>query len=186
VLFRSEGEEVVVTEKVNGQNARYARVNDVDYCGSHYNWKARDPKDPWWIVLTKTPCIQRFILENPGVIIYGENHGKVKNWKYGVTEGEEFIAFDIYKDGKFLDYEDFHAQCTKYSIPMVPLIYMGPYYKDEIYKLANGDSPLAESRGVKQIREGVVISPIAERYDSHVGRVKLKLVSEEYLAKKHN
>lgn len=47
-------------------------------------------------------------------------------------------------------------------------------------ELSNGPS-LIEGSG--HLREGIVIIPSKERWDETCGRVKLKIVSNEYLAK---
>jgi len=59
----------------------------------------------------------------------------------------------------------------------VPVLYEGPYIKEKMLKLSSGKSTMAD-----HIREGVVIKPTEERWHDEVGRVQLKLVSNEYLA----
>ena len=57
-----------------------------------------------------------------------------------------------------------------------------PYDFDTICELAEGPT-LVKHAKEGTIREGVVVSPIEERSDPHLGRCKLKVVSGAYLEK---
>jgi hypothetical protein len=61
----------------------------------------------------------------------------------------------------------------------VPSLYVGPFDIEKIKALAAGKSTLDN----KTIREGVVIKPTKERQVPGLGRLKLKLISMEYLEK---
>ncbi len=80
-----------------------------------------------------------------------------------------------------MDYDDFSAFCEKNKLETVPLIYRGPWSK-AVLDLKNGKTTLS---GADNIREGIVIRPVKERYDHKVGRVILKAISEEYLLRKN-
>jgi hypothetical protein len=86
----------------------------------------------------------------------------------------------MYKDGKFLDVDEFMDKCDRYDIPRVPVLYRGPFDMVKMEELAEGNSVLAEKNGEIHVREGCVIRPILERQDLTIGRVTLKLVGNGY------
>lgn len=117
--------------------------------------------------------------------ILGEIFGKgVQDLTYGTTK-PTFRVFDVYRgmpgQGKYLDYFEKQEFCELYKIEMVPLIYHGPYSKDKLLEITSGNDIISGTN----IREGVVILPIVERYHDDVGRVVLKSVSEQYLLRKN-
>lgn len=63
----------------------------------------------------------------------------------------------------------------------VPVLYSGPFSRDVLLALTDGSTTL----GAGHIREGVVVTPISERYDNRIGRVALKNVSGDYLTRKN-
>ena len=122
-----------------------------------------------------------------GIYLLGEIYGKgVQDLTYGTTE-PEFRLFDIYVGepgkGRYLDYDEKVRVCTDYNIPMVPLIYRGPFSKDKILEWTDGKETVSGRK--LHIREGVVIRPVKERNDSKLGRVMLKSVSTDYLFRKN-
>jgi RNA ligase (TIGR02306 family) len=173
-----EGEEVVITEKIHGSNARFSFQGDVMYAGTHNYW--RKPGDSiCWKAIEQNPWIEAFCRLNPGVILYGEIFGSVqKGFNYGSTADNpyQFRAFDVFANGRFVDYDD--ALGGAESDFLVPVLYRGPYSHVIVEKFADGPSTLP---GAKHIREGVVIKPVTERYQNHFGRMILKCVSFDYL-----
>jgi len=59
-------------------------------------------------------------------------------------------------------------------------VYRGPFNKEQILELAEGDSNYP---GANHCGEGVVVKPVHERTDYRIGRVQLKVVSNRYLSK---
>ena len=113
------------------------------------------------------------------LVVYGEVFGQVQNLKYGAKSGQVFFAaFDILRGNTWLDFEEAHKIGA--PLPWVPLVYRGPFDKEKIFEFAEGDSsyPLAN-----HYREGVVVKPMHERTDPHIGRVQLKVVGNRYLSK---
>jgi len=111
--------------------------------------------------------------------VYGEVFGQVQNLKYGSTDGKIFFAaFDILRGNQWLDFDEAHAIGA--PLPWVPLVYRGPFDKEKIIELAEGDSSYP---GANHYREGVVIKPVNERTDRRIGRVQLKVVGNRYLSK---
>ena len=175
-------ESVVVTEKIHGTSGRYCFVDDQMYCGSRNEWKKETKENLYWKCLVHNPQIEMFCKDNPELTLYGEVYGPVQKLKYGRTGNNVgFAAFDIFdsKTAKFLPWGEFNYYILHYKIPQVPSLYIGPY-SESLVSLADGQSKVT---GADNIREGVVIQPIAERIDSEIGRVKLKMVSNVYLEK---
>ncbi len=175
-----EGENVVVTEKIHGANARFVCVDDVVYCGSRNNWKQEDPNNLWWKAYAHNPLLEAWLRHHQNLTIYGEVFGQVQNLKYGaVSNGPIFFAaFDILDGDQWLDCDEAH----KVGAPLtwVPSVYRGPFHKDMILGFAEGDSSFP---GANHCREGVVIKPAHERTDPRLGRVQLKIIGNRYLSK---
>jgi RNA ligase (TIGR02306 family) len=173
------GEEVVLTEKVHGCNARYLYRDGRLWVGSHHKIKAYAAQNVWWSVADRLGLearLQRF----PGIAIYGEVFGPVQDLKYGRSE-PELVVFDAYDtfEGRYLDYDDFLAVAAHLDLPTAPELYRGPWSTD-LLALANGPTVIG---GGKHTREGFVVRPVKERRE-HMGRVILKVVGEDYLLRK--
>jgi RNA ligase (TIGR02306 family) len=150
----------------------------------------------WWQALDATPSLRAFCEKNPDVVVYGEVYGAVQDLNYGCKNGEvRFAAFDMMRDGRFVDPWDFFDLCVGYDVPHVPLLNEHhktsewgqlpglsvkpiPFDFDEICQIAEGKSLVP---GASHVREGVVVSPVKERWDERLGRVKLKFVGCGYL-----
>jgi RNA ligase (TIGR02306 family) len=200
-----DGEEVVITEKIDGSNDRIGLVSTSDelgnkvfsyVAGSHNTNKREINKEGkrclYWEPYTWYPQLKELLQElSNGInhaIVYGEIYGSgvangLKSMNYGYVNGNKnFIVFDIKLNDNFLDWDDLESICRKYDIPTVPVIYRGHYYKN-ITELNNGQSLMPNTT---HMREGCVIKPIHERIDPYLGRVILKSVSAQYLSKKEN
>jgi len=66
------------------------------------------------------------------------------------------------------------------TIELVPVLFEGPYDWDALKALAEGKTTVPGAEG---IREGVVVRPQTERRAPGLGRVHLKLVSNQFLEK---
>jgi len=181
-LFK-DGEPVYVTEKIHGAFARYVYIKDEDklYVGTKNRWVKDEPSCIWWQALRNTPSINDFCRNNPGVVLNGEVYGHVKGFWYGKQKKCKFAAFDIRCGDRWFSPESFLAECKLYDVPTVPVIGEAmPFNFEEIEKLTNGPSLVPDS---SNIREGVVIKPLVERYVPEIGRLFLKLVGSDYLLK---
>lgn len=188
VLF-DDGEEVIVTEKIHGANARFKMTpEDEMFCGSRTQWKKEHKDDLWWKCLDKNPWIRAFCEKNRTYTLYGEVFGNVQNLKYGAEQNDVFFrAFDVWDNAnnRFLTWPELgelqvpgeHSYLTV-SPYWVPTLYVGPYDKEKIRELADGNTLIP---GAEHIREGIVVHPRRERYEDFLGdRLKLKLVSNKY------
>lgn len=181
-LFKP-GEIVVATEKIHGASARYAWVDGRLYCGSRTGWKKENPNNLWWKAARWVDTLANFCEAHPDITVYGEVYGQ-QNLKYGTKPGEvQFRAFDLLRGNEWIPWEESqtlnHAHCAQ-TIPWAPVVYVGPYDEAHIRSLADGRSLVP---GADNIREGIVVKPLIERTDPHIGRVQLKIVSDAYLAK---
>lgn len=173
-----DGEMIRVTEKLNGANCRIVYKDGEVYVGSRNYWKADEPNSLFWKAYRSDPRIEEFIKTNPGVVLFGEAYGDVKGMKYGLEGERKFAGFDIWKDGNWLDGDEFEQVSS--CLPWVPRLQCMPYEFEAVKKLAEGKT-LVE--GADHIREGVVICPVKERIDERLGRVKVKIINPEYLEK---
>lgn len=174
-----DGEEVIATEKIHGANARFSCVDDVMFCGSRKFWKQKNETNLWWKALSQNPALEAWLRHHQEYAVYGEVFGQVQNLKYGASNQRIFFAaFDILKKDKWLDYDE--AREIGSPLTWVPTIYRGPFDKDKIIDLAEGDS---QWEGADHYLEGVVVKPTHERTDRKIGRVQLKVVGNRYLSK---
>lgn len=173
-IFRFN-EMVIVCEKIHGANSSWCFTQNELYCKSRTQWKKRRDDSQFWRALNNHPEIETFCRSNPDHILWGENYGKVQNFRYEKND-VYFLAFDIMYNGKFLNFVDFRSLCTKYSIPIAPVLYYGPFNLKYLEELSNGPSILTD----EHCREGCVIRPEKERWDEEIGRVILKLVGNDY------
>ena len=186
------GEEVIVTEKIHGEAARFAWREGRMWISSRNRWKLLDSATSWARALRDNPWLTHWCREHEDSVLFGEVHGHVKGFDYGVPKGKiGFRAFDRKIFGVWQDARDFFGHYTDAKdLPtarpgvtlganfLVPLIYHGPYNHALMEELAEGDSLIG-----KHMREGIVIKPAVERLDPELGRVSLKLVSNRYLEK---
>jgi len=108
-----------------------------------------------------------------GLIIYGEiyGHGIQKNYDYGL-EGLRFAGFDVELNGKYLPYHDEKHLFEVLDLPRVPVLYLGPWSKDEQDRHVFNNFIM----GTKVPHEGVVVKHIdGERHK--VGKV----INPDYL-----
>lgn len=122
-----------------------------------------------------------------GEVLYGEivGYGIQKGYTYGCVEGEtRLYAYDIMKDNKWLDAEDFAYLCGIKEILKVPTLFIGDYSKAVVEEYTKGCSTI-DTIGTP-IREGCVVKPIKERNNPYCGRTVLKSINSEYLLLKNN
>jgi RNA ligase (TIGR02306 family) len=200
-----EGEEVVLTEKIHGANARFCFRDGRLWVGSRTGVKAQYVRPDgtegnlWWNVAKNMDLENKFktlqlepTVENVptwDLVLFGEVYGQVQDLKYGVNTGATFRLFDVYSPslGRYVDW-DLTVQVAKImGLELVPELYRGPW-KTELEDLRNGSSVLYPGH----IREGYVIKPVRERFaqynpenrHSFTGRVIFKFVGEDYKTRK--
>lgn len=177
------GEQVWVTEKIHGMNARYTFQDGKMFCGSHNTWKEKDAEDIYWHIFHTNPGIGDFCRTFPGYTLYGEIYGVQKGFMYGTAPGEfKFAAFDLLTErGTWVSPQPALIMTAPYQIPWVPFYRVIPFDMKVLEAMAEGVSVLSGDHP----REGVVVKPVEER--SHRGsRVNLKLVGNGYFLSQKN
>jgi len=121
-----------------------------------------------------------------GLLLVGEIFGPIQDLSYGF-QSPEFRLFDVYsgppRHGRYLNYHEKRAFSDRWKIPMVPVLYVGPYSKEIMLECTNGRETLSGKS--LHIREGIVITPVIERRNMLIGRVILKSISDAYLTRKN-
>ncbi|MDM7992960.1 MAG: RNA ligase family protein [Candidatus Fermentibacter sp.] len=175
------GEEVVITEKIHGENARYVYGNGRLYCGSRTGWKdpASDvPQSQHWWEVGRRLGLDEKLARLSDIGIFGEVYGDARGFAYDATSKRRgfrmFDAMDIRRRA-YLDWDDVVRVAEEAEVDLVPVLFRGSWSTD-LRRLAEGESRLAA-----HVREGMVVRPAAERYDERVGRVILKLHGEDFL-----
>ena len=208
-LFK-EGENVILTEKVHGTNARYVFHNGEMHCGSRTTWKMKPgthvkdvtwtdengvevvktitaPECVWWTTLEQNPWIEEWCRNHPDMAIYGEVYGpnvQGSNFHYGKAQGQYgFATFDVLDHGRWIDNAELFDNPVYCDglLETVSVLYRGPLNVAALEKLAEEDSCYKNQK----VREGVVVKlERGERFDPRHGRVALKYVSDRYLCMK--
>lgn len=178
VAVFADGDEVVVTEKVDGTNCRIVCVGGTVYVGSHRQWK-REEGSIHWRGAQSAPGLFALVRNYPGLVVYGEVYGWVAKLRYGHAQGAlSFAAFDIWNGTTFLGYDPQRWLLERYGIPAVPEVYRGPYSRD-LWDLADGQAHKGDHH-----REGIVIRSVVERTAADGARAVRKVVADAYLSQK--
>lgn len=174
------GEDVVITEKIHGQNARLCWDPDEKrlWVGSRTMVKKRDGTVNWWNVVNKLDLEEK-LAKFPRIIFFGEIYGKsIQNLTYGLAE-KAFAIFDSYDSvkGCYKPWVETEKMTKEMGLNTVPVLYKGPWQGyDTHVSLAEGKSTIAD-----HVREGFVVQPDVTRWDHKCGRVILKHIGEGYL-----
>jgi len=177
-----DGEDVIITEKLHGTNARHGIIEGKFVAGGHNVQFKENPDNRMWHVFSDDLKNMLTYLseknDNANVIAYGEVIG-VQDLKYGYTKGHVgYRCFDISVNGVYMNYDEWFYACLKFGVPMVPVLDRLPFNMTAVLKHSTSKTTL---EGVDHIMEGVVIKPTKERMNVHVGRVILKYVFSQYL-----
>lgn len=180
-------EEVVITEKLDGENLFIRYDGDKVYVKSRNHFKKEDPTDRWWGPVLRLGLNDK-VKSRKDLGFFGEVYGRVRPFFYdcklnGSSVEPNIRMFDIFnfKTGMFLDYDDMVKVANELEIALAPELYRGPWKKDKsLYALAEKDSLLKPTiKKATRIMEGFVVRPVKERVDKF-GRMVLKLKSERY------
>jgi len=180
----TDGEPVVISEKLHGSNARYCFHSQTDrlWTGSRTCIKKFDATNLWW----KTAIIfdlDKKLRQAPDKVFYGEVFGNVQDLKYDAKKDELLLCFfDVYDIGSgcYVNWSDAKKIIEDIGLLPAPMLYEGPWSRD-LLPLSEGKSTIANN-----VREGFVVRPQQERFSEEVGRVILKMVGESYLLRKGN
>lgn len=118
-----------------------------------------------------------------GYIFYGEVFGKgVQELEYG-RDGLDLMLFDVKnaETGQYLDVSKARRAIYDCGFIPVPFMYAGPFDLYTLKICTEGDSMICDG----QIREGCVVKSIQETNHRRIGRMVLKSINSEYLARKN-
>jgi len=179
-----DGEMVRICEKLHGSNSRVGLVEGNILYGSHHRQILEDFDCIYCKAIPSNVLdMLHKIKEDTGaesIIAYGEIYGWIQDLKYNHKEGEHsYRLFDIRVKDKYLNYDKLIHYTSLFNIPIVPVLYTGPFSFDIIEKLKDTNSTLGNN-----MMEGVVITPLEERIHYKLGRVVLKYVFDRYLLRK--
>jgi RNA ligase (TIGR02306 family) len=119
------------------------------------------------------------------VVVFGEIFGAgIQDMQYG-QKSLAYRIFDIAVDGNYLDFDKLKLYVgADPKLQLVPILYRGPYSLAKMDELVDGPTTIAKTEEIREPfkgREGIVIKPIKERFDSILGgRAILKYVSVDY------
>ena len=164
-----------------------------EFCiGSHNNQLKTDntnktyykdiKKSVWHLMAEKYDL--RNVLKN-GEEIFFEIYGSTiqKGYTYGLPAGHlDMVAFDLLKDGEYMNWDDAKNRFMEMGVPIVPELYRGFWSDDLVDKYVSGISILSSKQ---PIREGFVVKPTIESV-GHMGRKIVKYINPKYLLKEPN
>jgi len=184
VYCLKEDEEIVLTEKLHGQNAAYCFDGQQLWVKSRNLYKKKSDDDQWWSIAFRYNLEEK-LKAYPMYIFFGEIVGNNKNFRYDakIVNGQiqtSVFFFDIYdiSSNKYFDYDQRVEILKKLELPMVPELYRGKWLgKEKMYPYAEGPSAINPSH----IREGFVLLTSKERFENKLNaRMQLKLVGEGF------
>lgn len=175
---------VQITEKLDGTSFRASLIEN-QYCLGSRNRQLdpTDTKSPYAFCYVKDNIKAKLdqlkeIYKNDHVGIYGEIVSKAiqdHRMSYNALEPTLYV-YDVMVDKKFLPPVEAKQVAEELGLVYVPVLKIGSFKKEDL-ELRNGKSKLAD-----HIREGIVIKPLVPAWDEKLGRVILKVISEEFKA----
>lgn len=178
-----EGEEVLITEKIEGENFSVLHDGDRLWVRSRANFKLENPDSHWWKTVLAMELKEKLSIF-PMLAFQGELYGGVKHFPYDCDRStDKFLRklriFDIWdtKARKYLEWSEVEKFSAAVGLELVPELYRGPWKTDKsLYTLAEGKSTIGEN-----IREGTVMRSIPNAFDPYMnGRKIAKLKGEAY------
>lgn len=178
----SAGEDVVVMEKIHGENFR-AYVDSAGLTvGSRTRVKPESESCKFWRAAYEARLKEWLPV---GVTLYGEScgytaaRGKKFKFSYGTgSSGVRLVVFDALRGGSFMSYDQLVSFMASKGVEdlLAPVLYIGPFSMEKMKELCAGKSRLGD-----HVMEGIVVRPVAERKDPYGGRCILKMHSDEFL-----
>lgn len=152
-------DEVMITEKIHGANARYVWQDGKLHIGSRTQWLKIDEEQTSWWHRALTPNLIMMCQQWEGVVFFGEVYGSVQSLRYGCKNGEvRFALFAARDNTKFFPQHALFMIAKRWGVEHVPMLYRGPFSREVIERLAEQDSDIG---GGGHMREGVVVTRVA-------------------------
>jgi RNA ligase (TIGR02306 family) len=154
-----------------------------------------DPNNLYWRALRvhDVEAKMRAIATALGAVrigLFGETYGAgVQDLTYGVASRNQpgYAAFDAYIEcaagsARWLNQDELRTLASAVGLAVMPELYRGPYDYGTLAALAEGPSVIGAGAN---IREGLVVRPLIERYSDVLGgRAIAKFVGAGYLTRK--
>ena len=117
---------------------------------------------------------------NPSIAICGEIFGnKIQDLTYGMAS-TSFAVFDVKINNVWLTRSQAEVFCAALAIPMLPVLYTGPFDLAAITAVRDGKTTI----GGNHVREGVVVTSTNITPHPLYGRRICKFISPDYLLRK--
>jgi len=147
--------------------------------GTHRTNLKRTQKDKFLNVYWR--MAEKYELKNKlnlGEEVFGEiyGYGIQKFFPYDSPFTQTVRFFDVIIDNQYLNWYWFKNFCERKKLPIVPILYEGPFSIEKVIELSSGKSTIGD-----HIREGVIIKSTTEQFHPKLGRKILKYISDEYL-----
>lgn len=201
----TEGEEVVVTEKIHGTNFRagvvttetntlwkkikklFGVLKSYEFVYGSHQRQLQDKMlyKGFYETNVYAEATVKYNLKDilkPNEQLFGEIYGDgiQKGYNYGCKRGErKVVFFEVKVNDQWLDPIAAKKWFDERQLPFVPTLYKGPFEKEKILVLREGPSVLDPNQ---LIREGVVVRAMKEE-TCYIGRKMLKFISDNYLLK---
>lgn len=194
----TEGQPVVITEKIHGTNCRLGLVRDNSgefiFCAGSHKVRRKEGSGLYWEFMDENMMNMLSSLSDADdctgppchdVVVFGEIFGPgIQDLHYG-RPGHDFRVFDISVDGQYLVYWDMVTTCDAHGLLTVPLLSAGDFSLGLVDAHTYGPSTFDEITGKFKDREGCVVRPTIESHSNILGgRLLLKSVSADYLDRK--
>ena len=191
----SAGEQVIVTEKIEGmscamaydEQSLWSRVKrllgfSVDSPVTVRSRNELKTEGKWFEIVYNYRLEAKFLqLSDPeSYSIYGESYGHFKGFDYNCKGLDKFIVFDIWDriDSRWLNWHETETICDIMVLPLVKVLYRGEYDYQIIARLAEENSSYGN-----HMREGVIVRSENESTVPGHGRKIAKYKSERYLTR---
>src|ERR1044072_1454501 len=141
----NEDDEVIITELLGGLPARYVHDGCRLWAGSKYQVIKHDRKNTYWLVAERHNLVG--MLYHVPFHVFSGNIIKTKS-------DVQFYASDVYdiKCSRFLEQTSANKLITKWRLPCVPILYVGPW-SPELLSLSREISSIIPNRQ----RRGIII-----------------------------
>ena len=194
----TEGQPVVITEKIHGTNCRLGLVRDnsgeFTFCAGSHKVRRKEGSGLYWEFMDENMMNMLSFLSDADdctgppchdVVVFGEIFGPgIQDMQYGRT-GHDFRVFDISIDGQYMSYWDMVTTCDAHGLLTVPLLSAGDFSLELVDAHTYGPSTFDGITAKFKDREGCVIRPTIEAHSDILGgRLLLKSVSADYLDRK--
>jgi len=182
----NEGEEVVISEKIEGCNFAVLHDGNRLWVKSRNHFKREDINNLWWKAAYRYKLADK-LAKYPNKAFFCELYGQVGGFPYDCVVEKNIrhpkIRFFDVCDAKtlvFADWAEMSDMVQSLELETAPVLYQGQWKPGkELWHLAEGQSTIGS-----HIREGFVVRPVKERVDIRHGRVVSKLKGEGYYLKK--